>query len=207
MKSNAAAFAFFLLVAASFSFASQLGMQYATATVFRDCAQKPLSIVNRSEFLQFYDKPVDESNIGKIIALVSDLSSKDSAAQATQQTYLTCGDYLLTALNGTVYWRGVELTAPGYVSELEGRVVALEGQYLQSGTYERAMEDRVFLLEEDMLKMRNDFSFYQNVSFVIMSVILLMLVYSVFFYKKEGAVEEPKRHGIRHHVSKLLHRK
>ncbi|MFA6329730.1 MAG: hypothetical protein WCX64_03550 [Candidatus Micrarchaeia archaeon] len=205
MKSALALFAVLALSFASFSAAetSQLGMQYATNTVLHDCAQKPLSITNRSEFLQFYSQPADESNIGKILVLAADLSTKDAAAVAAQQTYLQCGDYVLSAQNGTLYWRGVELTPPGYVRELEARVITLESQAAQSSVVQQSLQQRVSLLEADVLKARSDLSSFQFYCLGLMALILIIVAWQVFFNsKREGRPHQ----GIRHHVGKLLHR-
>ena len=206
--SSLALFAVLVLSFVPFSSAetSQLGMQYATSTVLHDCAQKPLSITNRTEFLQFYSKPVDESNIAKILALAADLSAKDPAAATAQQTYLQCGDYVLSGQNGTLYWRGVELTPPGYVRELEARVIELESQASQSLFAQQALQQRVSFLEEDVLKVRSDFASFQYTSFGIMVLILGMLVWQVFFSNRQENRPQP-HHGIRHRISRLLHRK
>jgi len=185
---------------------SQLGMQYATSTVLHDCAQQPLSITNRSEFLPFYSKPVDESNIAKILILAADLSTKDPAAVAAQQTYLQCGTYVLSGQNGTLYWRGIELTPPGYVRELEARVIELESQALESSVIQQSLQQRVSLLEEDVLAARSDFASFQYMSFGLMVLVLALLVWQALSSgKNEGHPSEHR--GIRHHVSKLLHRK
>lgn len=201
--------ALFAVLVLSFAAAatSQLGMQYATSTVFNDCSQKTLSIVNRTEFLPFYAKPADEENIGKILALAADLSTKDPAAQASQQTYLQCGDYVLAGQNGVLYWRGVELTPPGYVLELDSRVILLEGQVSQSAFSQQALQERVSLLEADMLRMRSDFTSFQYTSFGIMVLLLGMLLWQVFFNSKREARQSSYHRSIGHHVSRLLHRK
>ena len=210
MKSSA--FAILALVALfSMPFAcadsSQLGMQYATSTVLRDCAQKPLSITNRTEFLPFYSQAVDEANIAKILALAADLSTKDPAAVSSQQTYLQCGDYVLSGQNGTLYWRGVELTPPGYVRELDSRVIELEGQSGQASFTQQALQQRVSMLEEDVLSLRSDFATFQYASFGMMALILGLLVWQVFFSSRHEQGHHAEHHGIRHHVSKLLHKK
>jgi len=187
-----------VLALSFFSFASattsQLGMQYATTTVLHDCAQQPLSIVNRTEFLQFYSQPADESNIAKIVALAADLSTKDAAALVSQQTYLQCGDYVLAGQNGTLYWRGVELTPPGYVRELEARVIALESQASPSALTVQSLQQRVALLEEDVLKQRSDFASFQFSCLGLMAFILLVLVWQIFFHQKQAAKSFYRRH-------------
>jgi len=207
MKSSLALFAVLVLSVCSFSAAetSQLGVQYATYTLLHDCSQQPLSIINRTEFLPFYSKPADSSNIAKILALAADLSTKDAAAQVAQQTYLQCGEYVLSGQNGTLYWRGVELTPPGYVRELEARVIELESQASQLSLVQQPMQQRVSLLEEDMLKVRSDFLSFQFYCLVLMALILVILVWQVFFHSKQE--NSKQHHGIRHHVSRLLHRK
>jgi hypothetical protein len=180
-------------------------MQYATSMVLRDCAQKPLSITNRTEFLPFYAQTVNEANIAKILALAADLSTKDPAALDAQQTYLQCGDYVLSGQNGSLYWRGVELTPPGYVRELEARVIALEDESSQSLLSQQALSQRVSLLEEDVLKARADFASFQYMCFGLLLLVLLLLVWQALLrQRREGHLAH---HGIRHHLSRLLHRR
>jgi len=207
--SSLALFAVLFFSFASFSAAetSQLGMQYATSTVMHDCAQKPLSITNRTEFLPFYSKPADESNIAKILVIAADLSSKDPEAAAAQQTYLQCGDYVLSGQNGTLYWRGIELTPPGYVRELEARVIGLEAQASQSAFAQQALQQRASFLEEDMLKVRSDYAGFQFACFALLVILLALLVWQVFFHSKKENSHPAERQGLRHHVAKLLHRK
>jgi len=206
MKSALALLAVLAMSFASFSAAetSQLGMQYATYTVLHDCSQQPLSIVNRSEFLPFYSKPADTANIAKILALAADLSTKDPSAQVAQQTYLQCGEYVLSGQNGTLYWRGVELTPPGYVRELEARVIELEGQAAQTSLVQQSIQQRVALLEEDVLNVRADYARFQFYCLGLMALIMVLLVWQVLFHPRQ---DNGQHHGIRHHVAKLLHRK
>jgi hypothetical protein len=189
------ALALFAVLLSSFAVAatSQLWTQYATATVLGDCSQKTLSIVNRTEFLPFYAKPADEANIARILALVADLSTTDAAAQ----TYLQCGDYALSSQNGTLYWRGAELALPVYLTPLDARLTGLESQASQSSFAQQALEQRVSLLEADVLKLRSDFETLQYTCLGMTVLILGLLVWRTFFSGKQGG----------NHVSKLLHRK
>lgn len=151
---NSFAFAF-LAVLCGFAFAGDLYVQYAGEVVTRDCGQMQFALANRSEFSQFVGKQVDSQSVFSIVAVAAQVAASDESAQNAPVTYMTCGEYVLAASKGKLYWRGFELVPPAYLTglestnaELEGRVSVLESQLstMRAETEKSFGDLRVFLI-------------------------------------------------------------
>ncbi len=184
-----------------FAASADLSTSYATELVLRDCAQKPFALSNRSELSAFYGKPVDAFSITDILSTVQRLSYADSGSKDAPLTYFTCGEYVMAAAGGKLFWRGIEVSPPAYVSALEGRVESMQ-------TGNSLLQTRVFGLEQRVEQLQNQLSessLYLSIFLIGALLLLAVLAYKPIAQSGKG-LEAPsiRRHGDE--VLEKLHR-
>ena len=173
----------FLAIFVSFSQAADSDFSYARELVMRDCGQTQFALANRTEFSQFYGRPVDSNSIQNIIQTASDLSKTDPLAQDSPAVYFSCGTNVMSAQNGTLFWKGLEISTPQYIQD-----VIDQSDYL---------EHRQLLLEQDVAQLRDENDRTNNYLKVALGttlvLIFLILALGHFWVRdsKKGAKEKP----------------